>query len=78
MDLETLRKRIEDRVYPNAFAFEADMLLIFKNCYKFNPVGNIVRTLGQKFEALWKQKWNETLPAIKAALHASTTLATTS
>ncbi|KAJ3371188.1 hypothetical protein GGF31_003611 [Allomyces arbusculus] len=59
IDLSTIRKRLDDGYYANAAGFEADMQLMFRNCYQFNPIGTPVRIMGQKLEALFKQKWSE-------------------
>ncbi|KAJ3366388.1 hypothetical protein GGF32_005390 [Allomyces javanicus] len=59
IDLSTIRKRLDDGYYANAAGFEADMQLMFHNCYQFNPIGTPVRIMGQKLEALFKRKWSE-------------------
>jgi bromodomain-containing factor 1 len=59
MDMGTIKKRLEDCFYSSASQFEHDVMLVFKNCFKFNPVGTPVRIMGQKLEAFFKQKWGE-------------------
>ncbi|KDE09447.1 hypothetical protein MVLG_00349 [Microbotryum lychnidis-dioicae p1A1 Lamole] len=61
MDLGTVRNKLEQGLYnANPYsAFEADMRLIFKNCYTFNPVGSPVNEWGHRVEQIFEQKWNE-------------------
>ncbi|EZF77190.1 hypothetical protein H105_01524 [Trichophyton soudanense CBS 452.61] len=58
MDLQTMQKKLSEGQYENAKEFEADMRLIFKNCYKFNIVGDPVYTAGKATEALFDSKWS--------------------
>lgn len=58
MDLSTVTKKLQAGDYPRAKDFEADVRLIFSNCYKFNPVGNPVREMGKKLEAVFEEKWS--------------------
>jgi len=57
MDLSTVTKKLQAGVYQRAKDFEADVRLIFSNCYKFNPVGNPVREMGRQLEAVFDEKW---------------------
>lgn len=59
MDFGTIKKRLESKYYTEVADFENDVALVFKNCYKYNPVGNPVRQFGTRLEALWKQRWSE-------------------
>ena len=58
MDLSTISKKLQAGVYQRAKDFEADVRLIFSNCYKFNPVGNPVREMGKQLEAVFDEKWS--------------------
>ncbi|ORZ29751.1 Bromodomain-containing protein, partial [Catenaria anguillulae PL171] len=58
MDFGTIRERLEaGGHYASAAQVEADCNLVFKNCFKFNPPGNPVRSMGMKLEALFKGLW---------------------
>lgn len=61
IDLGTIRQKLEGGQYPvPPFpAFEADMRLLFKNCYLFNPPGTPVNEWGQKLEEVFSRKWDE-------------------
>ena len=57
MDLSTVAKKLQSGAYQRAKDFEADVRLIFTNCYKFNPQGNPVREMGKQLEAVFEEKW---------------------
>lgn len=57
MDLGTIRLNLDQNVYEKAKDFEEDVRLIFKNCFKFNPDGDLVNQSGHQLEALFNQKW---------------------
>ncbi|KAL1958147.1 hypothetical protein VTO42DRAFT_5002 [Malbranchea cinnamomea] len=59
MDLQTMHQKLNAGSYENAKEFEADMRLMFKNCYKFNIPGDPVYTSGKKLEELFQHKWNQ-------------------
>ena len=59
MDLSTIDKKLTAGQYENAREFEADVGLMFNNCYKFNPDGNAVHRLGKDFEEIFTEKWAE-------------------
>lgn len=61
IDLGTIRQKLEGGRYPMPpfDAFEADMRLLFKNCYLFNPPGSPVHEWGQKLEDVFNRKWDE-------------------
>ncbi|EGE04974.1 transcription regulator BDF1 [Trichophyton equinum CBS 127.97] len=59
MDLQTMQKKLSEGQYENAKEFEADMRLIFKNCYKFNIVGDPVYSAGKTTEAVFDSKWGQ-------------------
>ncbi|KAJ2907101.1 hypothetical protein MKZ38_007616 [Zalerion maritima] len=54
MDLSTLAGKLESGEYKKGKDFEADMTLMFKNCFKFNPSGNAIHDIGRQFEAAYK------------------------
>lgn len=59
MDLSTVRNKLNTGQYENSKEFEADVRLIFKNCYKFNPVGSPVNVMGHKLEDIFEAEWSK-------------------
>ena len=59
MDLSTMQNKLKTNQYDNANEFEADMRLMLSNCYKFNPNGTAVNTMGKKVEEVFNKKWAE-------------------
>lgn len=57
MDLSTMQRKLNEGMYYNADEFEADMRLMFRNCYTFNPEGTPVNELGHKVEELFDSRW---------------------
>ncbi|KAK4947626.1 transcription initiation at TATA-containing promoter protein [Elasticomyces elasticus] len=57
MDLGTVRTKLNNNVYEKAKDFEEDVRLVFKNCYKFNPEGDLVHNAGTQLEGLFNKKW---------------------
>lgn len=60
MDFGTIEKNLKNGVYQSAKDFYSDAQLVFLNCYKFNPEGDVVNKMGHQmedlFESLWKEK----------------------
>ena len=56
MDLGTVKKKMDNREYTNSADFESDVLLIFHNCYKYNPPEHDVVTMAKKLEEVFKEK----------------------
>lgn len=56
MDLGTVESKLKQGEYENFKEFEADVRLIFSNCYKFNPPGNVVHLAGKEIEQLFDSK----------------------
>ena len=59
MDLSTMQTKLKTGQYENAKEFEADMRLMFKNCYKFNIIGDPTYVAGQQLEELFDKKWSQ-------------------
>ena len=65
MDLGTVGQKLSRGEYENAKEFEADVRLIFSNCYKFNPPDHPVHQAGKSVEGVFdskmadKQHWIE-------------------
>ncbi|KAJ9612802.1 uncharacterized protein PV06_08437 [Exophiala oligosperma] len=57
MDLSLVRTKLTNNAYEKAKDFEEDVRLIFKNCYKFNPEGDLVNSAGHQLEDLFNKKW---------------------
>ncbi|KIW13962.1 hypothetical protein PV08_06743 [Exophiala spinifera] len=57
MDLSLVRSKLAGNAYERAKDFEEDVRLIFKNCYKFNPEGDLVNSAGHQLEELFNKKW---------------------
>jgi bromodomain-containing factor 1 len=60
MDFGTIEKNLKAGQYQTAKDFQNDALLVFTNCYKFNPEGDEVNKMGKQlhelFDSLWKEK----------------------
>ena len=61
MDLGTVKKKMDNREYTSVAAFEHDVLIIFSNCYKYNPpehdVVGMARRLEEVFRARLARYW---------------------
>lgn len=57
MDLGTMQNKLNHNEYASMKAFEADMVLMFKNCYKFNSAGTPVHLMGKKLESVFQKLW---------------------
>ena len=59
-DFGTIDADLKAGQYQNAKDFYSDAMLVFSNCYKFNPEGDGVYTMGKQlnelFDSLWKEK----------------------
>lgn len=65
MDLGTIGTKLSNGEYENAKEFEADVRLVFTNCYKFNPQDHPVHQAGKTLEGAFdntmakKNSWIE-------------------
>ncbi|KAI5288653.1 hypothetical protein KEM52_001075, partial [Ascosphaera acerosa] len=57
MDLGTIGSKLKANLYEHAKEFEADVRLMFKNCYKFNIIGDPTYTAGQRLQEVFDKKW---------------------
>ncbi|KAG0652853.1 Bromodomain-containing factor 1 [Hyphodiscus hymeniophilus] len=57
MDMATIEGRVKSGEYSGTKDFERDMKLMFSNCYKFNPAGNVVHQWGKQLEAVYNDVW---------------------
>ena len=68
MDLGTIEKNLREGQYQSAKDFHSDMLLVFNNCYKFNPETDDVHKMGKQLHELFNSLWND--KAVWLAEHA--------
>ncbi|SCU98499.1 LADA_0H13410g1_1 [Lachancea dasiensis] len=57
MDLGTVSRKLSNWEYESAEQVEADVKLVFQNCYAFNPDGTIVNMMGHRLEDVFKSRW---------------------
>ncbi|KAJ1717856.1 hypothetical protein LPJ61_007110, partial [Coemansia biformis] len=58
MDLGTIKMKLEAPAgYSSPSEFEADIRLMFGNCYAFNPLGTPVHDMGKTVEAVFDTEW---------------------
>ena len=57
MDFSKIRENLSQGQYENAKEFEADVRQVFKNCYLFNPPGDIIHQTGRDFEKVFDSEW---------------------
>lgn len=57
MDLGTIGEKLNNWEYSDYDQFEADVRLVFKNCYAFNPDGTLVNMMGHRLEDVFNSKW---------------------
>jgi hypothetical protein len=65
MDLSTMKKKLDNHEYPTATKFYDDFKLMIRNCFAFNPAGNLVNQAGIELQRLFDEKWQE-LPPLHA------------
>lgn len=56
MDLGTIRKKLDTGAYARPENFEADVHLVFSNCYAYNPPDSDVTRMARELEAIFDQK----------------------
>jgi bromodomain-containing factor 1 len=59
MDFGTIEKNLKNSVYQSAKDFYNDAQLVFGNCYKFNPEGDVVNNMGKQLEKIFENLWKE-------------------
>jgi len=55
MDLSTIKKKLDSKMYVNAEDFDSDMKLMFNNCYVYNPSGTVVHNMGKSLESVYNE-----------------------
>ena len=58
MDMQTITDKLSQGHYEHAKEFEADIRLMFSNCYKFNPSTNGIHIAAKTYEALFDDLMN--------------------
>ena len=58
MDISSIHGKLETGQYENAKEFEADVRLMFQNCYKFNQAEHPVHKMGKEYEKVFDEKWS--------------------
>lgn len=73
MDLGTVKRKMDEREYKTAAEFEADVRLIFTNCYKYNPPDHDVVKMGRKLQDVFEMRFanipDEPVTTYPAAQH---------
>ena len=59
MDLGTIKVKMDRREYKSAAEFQEDVLLIFKNCYQYNPPEHDVVGMARKLEEVFLERMAE-------------------
>lgn len=59
MDLATMQSKLNAGDYESADDFEYDVRLMFRNCFKYNPPGQPVNTMGKRLQSIFDEKWAE-------------------
>jgi hypothetical protein len=62
IDLGTIRKKIENKEYPTVGSFEADIHLMFHNCFTFNLPGDEVYRAGMDLQSAFCKEWKLEFP----------------
>ncbi|CEP10601.1 hypothetical protein [Parasitella parasitica] len=57
MDLSTIEKKLLNDEYDDPEAFEGDMILMFNNCYLYNPPTLPIYTMAKDLEKVFRDKW---------------------
>ncbi|SPO32489.1 related to BDF1 - sporulation protein [Ustilago trichophora] len=56
--LRDVQKNIRAGEYADAEEFNADMQLLFQNCFTFNPPGSDVYTMGEQLKSIYDEKYS--------------------
>ena len=59
MDISTITQKLKGGQYASAEEFRNDFELMFTNCFKFNPAGNIVHDMGRDFQESFHGEWSK-------------------
>jgi bromodomain-containing factor 1 len=59
MDVSTITQKLKGGQYASAEEFRSDFELMFTNCFRFNPAGNIVHDMGRDFQDAFHVEWSK-------------------
>ncbi|KAI9013996.1 Bromodomain-containing protein [Phycomyces nitens] len=59
IDLSTIENKLAEGFYDSPEAFEADIRLMFSNCYLYNPPAIPVHRMGRELEKVFDEKWKQ-------------------
>lgn len=59
MDMSTIERKLNEGDYETAEDFEADIRLMFNNCYTYNPPVTPVYKMGKELESIFDEKWKQ-------------------
>lgn len=66
MDISTVRKKLETNAYKLPEEFDADMHLMFSNCYTYNAQGSVVHEMGRDLQKVYESYYQDLpLEAVK-------------
>uniref|UniRef100_A0A8C5KPN7 Bromodomain testis-specific protein n=1 Tax=Jaculus jaculus TaxID=51337 RepID=A0A8C5KPN7_JACJA len=54
MDLSTIKEKMDQQKYKDAYEFAADVRLMFMNCYKYNPPNHKVVAMARMFQDVFE------------------------
>ncbi|XP_066228319.1 bromodomain testis-specific protein [Saccopteryx leptura] len=54
MDLGTIKKKMDNQEYKDAYEFAADVRLVFMNCYRYNPPDHEVVTMARMLQDVFE------------------------
>jgi hypothetical protein len=57
IDLTTIRNKTMNMEYDTASDFADDMRLMFSNCFRYNPPGDMVHEAGKKLQAEFERRF---------------------
>ena len=65
IDLSTITQKLQSNQYESAHSFEEDMILLFENCYQYNPEGSRVCEDAKNLEKLFVKEWGKVKEKVK-------------
>ncbi|KAI8991787.1 Bromodomain-containing protein [Mycotypha africana] len=57
MDISTIEKKLQNEEYEDGETFEADVRLMFNNCYLYNPPHLPIYHMAKELEKVFNEKW---------------------
>lgn len=64
----TLKTKLDNNEYGDAYAFASDMRLIWSNCLAYNPEGSEIRHYAQKLQSLFEDKFRQLVNQCKGVI----------